>query len=71
MYMHPYQLTDTYGVKVVRLFSGRFMTSLEMSGFSLTVLRLASEAVLGFVDLPARCRIDAGFCIWLIFIDRT
>ena len=48
------ELTSRYSVNVQRIFSGRFMTSLEMSGFSLTVLKLASDSVLALVDLPTR-----------------
>ena len=46
-------LTQNYGVTVERIFSGRFMTSLEMSGFSVTVLKLGSDSILHFVDMPA------------------
>lgn len=40
------------GVKAVRLFVGTFMTSLDMPGFSITLLRLsdAKEAILAGVD---------------------
>ena len=49
-----HQLAENYSVEVHRVFSGRFMTSLEMSGFSLTVLRLCSDSILGFVDMEAK-----------------
>jgi dihydroxyacetone kinase len=48
------QLTENYSVKVERIFAGRFMTSLEMSGFSLTVLKLSSDLILDFVDAETR-----------------
>ena len=48
------QLTEKFSVEVKRVFSGRFMTSLEMSGFSLTVLRLTSDSILELVDAEAR-----------------
>jgi dihydroxyacetone kinase len=48
------QLTENYSVKVERIFAGRFMTSLEMSGFSLTVLKLSSDSMLDFVDAETR-----------------
>lgn len=48
------QLTEKFSVEVNRVFSGRFMTSLEMSGFSLTVLRLSSNSILELVDAETK-----------------
>lgn len=45
------QLSDeNYSVSVERIFAGRFMTSLEMSGFSISLLKLSSDSILQFVD---------------------
>ena len=36
-------LTSSYGVKIERMYVGTFVTSLEMSGISITVLKLKTD----------------------------
>lgn len=45
---------DKCGVNVTRLYNGRFLTSLDMAGFSITLLRPATET-LHWLDEPTSC----------------
>ena len=49
------QLETNHHVSVRRLFSSPFLTSLEMPGFSISVLRLTSSDIAGYLDAEARC----------------
>ena len=44
------QLEETYKVCVRRCYTGHFFTSLEMPGFSISVLRLTSSDIVNFLD---------------------
>lgn len=46
------EVLDTKGIKVVNTYVGNYMTSLEMAGFSITVLKLDEELKL-LLDAPA------------------
>ena len=46
------QLETNHQVSVRRLYSAPFLTSLEMPGFSISVLRLTSSDIAGYLDLP-------------------
>ena len=46
------QLEKTYNVSVRRFYSGHFFTSLEMPGFSISVLRLTATDLADFLDAP-------------------
>jgi len=41
------------GIKIVRSYVGEYMTSLEMGGFSMTLLKLDSE-LLPLLDAPCK-----------------
>lgn len=45
-------LVDTMNLKVVRVYMGSFMTSLEMAGVSFTLLNVALRSFLEWLDLP-------------------
>ncbi len=49
------QLETEHKVSVRRFYSGPFFTSLEMPGFSISVLRLTSSDIVGFLDAEAVC----------------
>ncbi|TCJ18449.1 dihydroxyacetone kinase subunit DhaK [Rubrobacter taiwanensis] len=56
-YAHLADVLKREGVNVYRSFVGEYMTSLEMAGFSITLLRLDDE-MKGYLDAP--CRVAAG-----------
>ena len=45
------QLEETYHVSVRRFYSGHFFTSLEMPGFSISLLRLTSSDLVNCLDV--------------------
>ena len=44
---------DAYGLAVERVYVGTFMSALDMSGISITLLRIGSDRLLGLLDAPA------------------
>jgi dihydroxyacetone kinase len=46
---------DSLGVKVVRSYMGRFMTSLEMAGVSLTLMKLDNQILPLLGNYSATC----------------
>ena len=49
------QLESNYKVSIRRFYSGPFFTSLEMPGFSITVLRLTASEIVNYLDAEALC----------------
>ena len=49
------QLEENHKVSVRRFYSGVFFTSLEMPGFSISVLKLTSSDIVGFLDAETTC----------------
>lgn len=47
------QLAGTYDARPVRVLSGAYMTSLNMLGFSITLLKVADKKLLSLIDAPA------------------
>ncbi|KAK4546258.1 hypothetical protein LTR36_001935 [Oleoguttula mirabilis] len=53
------QLSETHGIKPVRIISGTFMTSLNGLGFSISLLKIqdsgVGKSILELLDAPAEC----------------
>jgi len=49
------QLEDNLKVSVRRFYSGSFLTSLEMPGFSISILRLTQSNIVDFLDAETAC----------------
>ena len=49
------QLEENHKVCVRRFYSGSFFTSLEMPGFSISVLKLTSSDIVGYLDAETTC----------------
>ena len=47
------EICDAYGVSIVRNLIGPYITSLEMQGFSITLLKVDDE-ILKFWDAPVK-----------------
>jgi phosphoenolpyruvate---glycerone phosphotransferase subunit DhaK len=56
-YAHLAEVLEREGIRVYRAYVGEYMTSLEMAGFSITLLKLDDE-MKGYLDAP--CRVAAG-----------
>ncbi len=53
VYRKAAEMAEKHGLRIVRSLVGNFITSLEMQGFSLTLLRM-DEQMLGFWDAPVQ-----------------
>ena len=49
------QLEENHKVSVRRFYSGSFLTSLEMPGFSVSILRLTASNIVEFLDAETTC----------------
>lgn len=49
------QLEEVQRVSVKRFYAGHFFTSLEMPGFSISILRMVSSEIAGYLDAEAVC----------------
>lgn len=60
---------ELYNVKIARMYSGAFFTSLNTSGFSLTVMRLTNDKVLEYID--HECFVSSWFKCLSCEMDPT